>query len=1802
MSKIGDLITVPDVKTVIQMSDLKDPQLRQFLTDSFLLTAEVRQVLESFFDSVCRGEGQGFWLEGNYGSGKSHLLAVISLLFSSRKSWEPLLEQDNTEKLRQYREQVAENGYNTINISLVEHSSEERLEEIIARALREVFPDFLPEQEEYRRKDFYNKYVQKIIGGQQINGQVYRGLVILIDELSEFLRSKPSGRSFNEDIRFLQFLGEFFYGQNCWLLATLQEAVEKTGEMTEVISGKIKDRYPVHFHLTGTHIQEIIAGRLIEKKPGAVSEIEKIYDHYRDAFSEWGVSREEFIKLYPINPLAVTLLDYLKPLFSEHRGIIDFIHFRLKGDDSRNIPSMMEQPAAELLNPDLIFDHFLDRLREKMETRRYYEKVFRYYQQELAAILSDEDLEMGIRIIKLLILLAISPVEKEYSVRDIVHMLLKPITDLDPAVNYEYVEDILQKMYRHGAYLTRSENKETADNVYAVSLEADVNLIIREKTGFIKSNFFEDDSRIFTRVGRLVEESYLPLAQLLETKKTIRNVNWQKTARSGYFCLLPLVDVTLKGIKEFSERLQKGILRENNALKDFVIIMGYPLQLEKQKQHLNEVIMPELDGEVRCGFCFWLPQPLTKEEKEHLQDILARILLQEEYEKKEGETAAAVREKLNSTIAEDVQKAAEIFRRSYFEGDLVDGNGEPVLNSQELAPASFKQLLTRITDSILAARYPDHVKIAPYQSVLNRGQLNRLCSHFLEQGVIEEKEARNYGILNLIEDVLKPLGIIKKRGQKIRLSIKPGKNPLLQNFFSLLTEEQTEIEQIFSVLRRGSYGLSAPHFKILVLALLFAGYITAYSHKKKISLTRLNVYNFERIKYIGRGELVEEEFQQVLQKCSIFPPRFREQPFSLPLQQEMWTFTTDWKRKKAAELRDLKTKIGNLVDENSDYPAGKKELLNNLKKVKNLLDEIMVSYSAEEGLERFAAHYQSSPQVDLYLERFAALKEFFDQEFDNYLNIVNYLQKMPRLPRQERYQELKSRCRQLQEALQDRDVIFSQDFWIGLKEEFADFREKYSEVYFAEHRRVLSGEKFAKFHRVEKSAAYRVLSYLASIEMISVKDDLIKVKRRLARVLRQECEQLKRGQLRRHPLCSCGFKPGESPEIGSVKEIYNLMGRGIAAYLQKLCGEEFGPRLQKYLENMEAAGEKRFARPLRQLLVAADSVAETTDRKVQKDGDNQQEQQISRETVSRLEELLNRKVIKRINRALAGSINLLERNLDQLYENLVGRSFSPDQIRSIFRDWLEGGRPLDKHCYIQVTGGDIVGDNEADNELLEEFLEEYYPELLSLYDRLEEEDFALFSAGCAWCELYGINKGKMAGLVEIKSELAERQNAGTHLELWQRVAADELFDCLRQHVDSQLKQDNLVRRLLELLPVEKTGQIVELLTTEFISEQLLRELVILLVKICQGSNSGNRPRQFRPLLQESSQNREDEIRQNYLQVAGYYARLQLSLFQLEGENYLKISGENKEEAVAENKSLSADEKQQAAEKLAQIEKLYIDELSLLEYKLARFEEGVKKVDLVSELPVRAMRKRVQRVVSRYNQQFSEKIKLLKESFPGPARVQEAASSYSVTADSKQSAENEDYLSTGITLSRLLLEEYPQMVKQVNASVSCCLLMDGMRQDTREVILKRLRNKLSLRIVREGVLISQIPTNTENQLEKLQEAGFDGSVLTPEEFNAEDKSDDLLNSLIKFSYIDDRVHTSKENYAGFMEEIIFRTENRLLPFLKRLPERSAVLLVSDHGYRLNYGFSRDKKYQQPRYLHGGETPFEVIVPWVFLYLV
>jgi len=1805
MTQIGDLIEVPPVKTVIQMGDIENPELRSFLTESFLLTDEVKQVLESFMSNIINKQGKGFFLEGNYGSGKSHLLTVISLLLSHQESWQPLLLQDSiSEILIDYRDKIKDKKYLMVNVSLVEYSSRERLEDIVntqivnsinksQNLLRNIegdikkYNDRLDKNYEgnnkessnklhsnkgnfndvednilsfnkgdYKRKDFYNN-----LSGFLADSD-YQGFIILIDELSEFLRSKADGRTFNEDIRFLQFLGEFSVRENCWIMATLQEGIEKTGEITQEVFGKIKDRYPARFHLTGTHIQEIVSQRLIKVKPGAKEKIMKIYKHYLDSFSDWSVSKEDFLSLYPVNPRAITLLDNLKPLFSQHRGIIDFIHYRLQGDPSRNIPGMLEEPAENMLNPDIIFDHFLDRLRETMETRQYYEKAYRYYEQEISSILTEDEVTIGLKLIKILILLAVSPIEKRYNVREISHMLLKPVTDLDASVNYEYIDELLKRLYRHGAYLVLEQGDSTMENTYYLDLKADVNLIIDQKTDYIKSNFFTEERRIFTKVGSLINENYLPLAELLDKPKSIRTVYWQNTERVGYFLLIPMDDITMKTIDYFNDRLRNINLDNDNAdFRDFVIFLAYPLEIEEQKEYIKDVIFPELAAEERASYCFWIPENLNGIDL--LRNVLARQLLLEEYQDKNGETAFAVREKLEAMLQEDRKNIIAFFRQAFFNGHIIDGNGEQIIDLQEIGVVPFSKLLERITGILLENRYPEHVKIAPYQSVINDGQLNNLCQNFLEPGEIDKKIAGAKGLSRTIEDVLNPLGLINNRGQKIRLNVNPGKNPLLKIFFSSLSDERTDIDYIYKFLRKGSYGLSRPQFKVIIFVLLYTGYITAFSDKQKIALSQLNMYKFSRIKYLGYGEIIAEEFQLILKDCNLLPPRFKEQPFSLPLQHDIWSYLTELKREMMDVINNLKVKLTNLTLDGGLEYINHQQLITNLDKVRDLFEEIKVSYSAEEGLERFASSYSNTPNIDNYLERYHLIKGFLEEGYQKLIDMKNYLNQIPdEFPDRGNFPEIVKLRKELLGSIEDQAIIFTEGFLEGVLDRFDYLKQLYVEEYYTEHQKNLSGERFKLYNNIENSKDYQVLSRLSDIELISVKDDLIKVQRMVNRVVRQGCSKLNRESLNRSPICICGFKPGEQIHYVSLEEIHSVIGRGIAQYLKALDNKDYKDKIDDYLNNMEAVGEKRFARPVRELLEFA--LLNLSD--------------INTDIIEKIYQILNRNIINRINQALGDSISLHERNLDQLYENLVGRSFAIDQLKQIFNDWLEEDQSLDKHSYVRVIAHDSRVTNNIKNnteQLIENFLEEYYPELLAYYDQLGEEVFSLFIGIVIWYDKYELKLNEFGDLINFPLELFNDINKNTVYQVWERLSEDDNISVearVRNNIKRQMNNNNIVHQLIDIIPMSDFEDMIRVLEQEFISYELIRQVLIIMIKRTEKGLTGKSISLYIERLEQALSNIDRDEAAVYIELAKSYLQLRFSLFILESKEKPETT---KEWNV-----------------------LYREHLSHLEYSLSKLFSLAKSIDLLGKIPINALSDTVQEILSDYMQEFYDFSK------SNLFRINEQASEY---------LQREVQYVDDLDLSELILERYHEMIKRINNQGNTCILLDGMRQDTWDIVKTELFNNLNLRVIKEGLLYANLPTNTETQLARLKESGFRGDIITPEEYfqrksdfilsdNSIIKNDGIIREIVKFSYIDDKVHTSKECYSQFMEEIRFQTINRLIPFLEKIPERTMILIVSDHGYRINHQFNKNEKYDSPRYLHGGDSPQEVIVPWALLYKI
>jgi len=91
--KLGDLIEVPPIRSVIQLADTERAELQEELLDRFVLTQDVLQLFQRLLKALEQEHGLGAFLRGHYGSGKSHCLAFLhQLLQANPRAWQRLPE------------------------------------------------------------------------------------------------------------------------------------------------------------------------------------------------------------------------------------------------------------------------------------------------------------------------------------------------------------------------------------------------------------------------------------------------------------------------------------------------------------------------------------------------------------------------------------------------------------------------------------------------------------------------------------------------------------------------------------------------------------------------------------------------------------------------------------------------------------------------------------------------------------------------------------------------------------------------------------------------------------------------------------------------------------------------------------------------------------------------------------------------------------------------------------------------------------------------------------------------------------------------------------------------------------------------------------------------------------------------------------------------------------------------------------------------------------------------------------------------------------------------------------------------------------------------------------------------------------------------------------------------------------------------------------------------------------------------------------------------------------------------------
>ncbi len=1194
--RIGDLIHVPEVETVIDLAEVRDldpddPQNRVALENlghSFVITDDIRSILTIVFGYLQRKQGQGFFVIGNYGAGKSHLLGILGL--TARYIWAqkaleskfgtlysnkaeryhkylpvlvPLTEYAADKPLEEIILESAENAAATAGIPLTLSSTRRTIETFNRYVLKEHETEFrdyinkrfgditweqihrddpasahtiinqfsehsklkIPVASNTDRKKLLNELIQSITAGG------WEGVFFIIDELSEFLKSKPVVQMLHEDTRFLQFLGESVKSHPVWVIAAVQESLDMNQSISTNVFRKIKERYQ-HMKLSTGHLQQFISERLLPRNDDhSIKCIEQIYNDLHNAFAGIPIKKADFIALYPIHPETLEILNLNIDLFSRHRGLVDFLSTRIRGKPETLITGILDQPCHTLLTPDVIFDHFQDQLAESDKHFVYYHLYKNHFLPVAQYRFENQnDCVTALKTIKILILLAITPLNHKRTVKELANMILYRVFEtgiVTDEANYEWFEEhILRKLYQKVGHLKRIPGKHVLDDVYQISVDGDPISGIDNRLDRIKSNLAPNDKATFTLLIQSMSTGILPLATCLDKVSIRDSVIWQNTRRRIAVKVASSSELECGFLQELKKTLSTGKI-------DFALIPVFPETNPNTLLIIQKFLTVESQITV-SGAGFILPKiPDSKSFNDAMLEIQAcKIMISDVLSDPDNDDATPILDKLNIRLDNSIAAASEELQKAYLEGTLILSTGQYKMPDHTQCD-HFDKWLGLVLKPALNNRFPEHITVAPEIDCQSKIIQELLLDKFIRPGnSIHLIPGKDDLTLDAIEKIARPLGLATKKGGVWHLAGNPTKSKAAKSVMEQLPgKTQNDSVSAGRALMNSAkppLGMSRPVFELALLTLVRKGYITPLKSGKILNLYDLNLPLTGKIDTLQRGELISDQYRPAFFRLYKLVYNRALNDIDLDIQDVLWKkiqpLFQSWKN-TAEQFCELVTTWNNQFS----------SCANNLTDTYRILKhaESLVLTLEQENLNTIQRWHSVLHQFDAIENPdalFSAMKQmkgFVDKGYESLTSVRSYISKLQSMiPDDPQYSVLKSLFELLSNnvGLTD-DIVIENELAVVLKQ-FDTFRVKYKQQYLKEHETQSNKLKHFDSGKITSSVEYRVLQRMNDIHFLKHIAELHDYNESIKQINHLICHHNPETALDIFPVCSCGFKLG----------------------------------------------------------------------------------------------------------------------------------------------------------------------------------------------------------------------------------------------------------------------------------------------------------------------------------------------------------------------------------------------------------------------------------------------------------------------------------------------------------------------------------------------------------------------------------------------------------------------------------------------------------------------------------------------------
>ena len=355
--KYGDLIQFDPIESVVQLRDADKSSAAHTLVNTYVISEEMAERLTQLvipqmqFDQPV--DNKGLLVVGNYGTGKSHLMSVVSSLAADAS----LLEGLKNDGVRDAASQIAgrfkvirtEIGATTMSLrDILVAELEEHLEKL---GVEYVFPEAGTITSHKRAfEDMMAKF-----------GEVFpeHGLLLVVDELLDYLRTRKD-QELILDLNFLREVGEVCKDLRFRFMAGVQEAIFDSPRFAFVADSirRVKDRFE-QILIARSDVKFVVAERLLKKTTEQQAKIRDYLMPFAKYYGGLNERMDEFVRLFPVHPDYIDTFERVTVV--EKREVLKTLSMGMKGILGKDVPQ--DEPGL------IAFDSYWGTLKQNASFR-----------------------------------------------------------------------------------------------------------------------------------------------------------------------------------------------------------------------------------------------------------------------------------------------------------------------------------------------------------------------------------------------------------------------------------------------------------------------------------------------------------------------------------------------------------------------------------------------------------------------------------------------------------------------------------------------------------------------------------------------------------------------------------------------------------------------------------------------------------------------------------------------------------------------------------------------------------------------------------------------------------------------------------------------------------------------------------------------------------------------------------------------------------------------------------------------------------------------------------------------------------------------------------------------------------------------------------------------------------------------------------------------------------------------------------------------------------------------------------------